>query len=159
MRILIVSQYFRPDNFRINDIAEALAEEGHTVRVLTGLPDYATSRVPEEFSWFRRRKERWNGVDIVRVPIIARRDGKFFRALNYASFAVTGWLYAKFCKKQYDVVISYETSPIMQSIPAVESAAAAVLLRYLAGMSESVERGGKQRAVSQHVCAQPLDLQ
>lgn len=119
MRILIVSQYFRPDNFRINDIAAALAEEGHTVRVLTGLPDYATSRVPEEFSWFRRRKERWNGVDIVRVPIIARRDGKFFRALNYASFAVTGWLYAKFCKKQYDVVISYETSPIMQSIPAV----------------------------------------
>ena len=48
MNILVVSQYFYPENFRINDVAAALAEQGHRVKVLTGLPDYASSKVPRE---------------------------------------------------------------------------------------------------------------
>ena len=40
MRILIVTQYFWPENFRINDLAVGLKEKGHTVTVLTGIPNY-----------------------------------------------------------------------------------------------------------------------
>lgn len=54
MNILVVSQYFYPENFRINDVAAALAEQGHRVKVLTGLPDYASSKVPREYRFFRR---------------------------------------------------------------------------------------------------------
>ena len=39
MKILIVSQYFWPENFKINDVAKGLVEKGYDVSVLTGLPN------------------------------------------------------------------------------------------------------------------------
>lgn len=119
MRILVVSQCFHPDDFRINDIVATLVEQGHAVRVLTGLPDYASSHVPREYRFFRRRRETYRGAEVVRVPIVARRSGVLFRALNYYSFAFFGSLYARFCRKAYDLVFSYQTSPILQAKPAV----------------------------------------
>lgn len=49
MRILVVCQYYYPENFQINDIAEQLAADGHEVTVLTGLPNYPLGVVPEEY--------------------------------------------------------------------------------------------------------------
>lgn len=121
MNILIASQYYYPENFRINDIAEELVARGHQVQVLTGLPDYATSFVPKEYKWRKKRNEFVKGVTIHRVPIIARRHGVFFRFLNYLSYAFSSWLYAGFCKKPIaDVVFVYQTSPIFQAIPALK---------------------------------------
>jgi len=120
MTIQIVSQYYYPDNFIINDIAQELAKRGHAVRVLTGLPDYATSTVPLEYKLFRRRKEIVNGVNVRRVPIIVRRKGVLFRALNYVSFAVTASIYALLSRKTYiDVIFANQTSPIFQVLPAI----------------------------------------
>ena len=120
MKILIVSQYYYPDNFRINDIAAGLAAGGHQVQVLTGLPDYATSRVPKEYKWRRKRDEVIDGVCIHRVPIIARRHGAVFRFLNYLSFVVSSRLYARFAKKpDADVVFVNQTSPVFQAMPAL----------------------------------------
>lgn len=118
MKILVVSQCFYPDDFRVNDIVDSLVREGHTVRVLTGLPDYATSRVPKDYRFFRKRRERWHGAEIVRMPTAARRRGVFFRAWNYVSFVFWGVLYARFCRFHADVVFSYQTSPVLQAIPA-----------------------------------------
>ena len=122
MDILVVSQFYYPDEFRVNDITRQLAAEGHTVHVLTGLPDYTTSRIPKEYRWFRRRRETVDGVDIIRVPTIARRHGMIFRVLNYLSFVVSGKLYARFTKLKPDVVFSYETSPVLQVMPAITAA-------------------------------------
>ncbi len=132
MNILVVSQYFYPENFRINDVAAALAEQGHRVKVLTGLPDYASSKVPREYRFFRRRRESWNGVEIVRVPTLSRRRGMLCRALNYASFAVSGMLYARMCRFRADLVLSYQTSPVLQALPALshKKRAGAPLLLY-----------------------------
>ena len=119
MNILVVSMMYAPDNFRINEITARLAKQGHTVTVVTGLPDYATSRIPKEYRFWRRRRERINGCTVVRMPTTARRKGVLFRALNYASFAVCGAVYARFCKKpQADVVFSFDTSPVFQVWPA-----------------------------------------
>ena len=83
LKIVIVGQYYWPENFLINDIAEDLVKRGHVVNILTGLPDYATSVVPDEYKHGKNRDEVRNGVTIHRVPIIARRHGFVFRVLNY----------------------------------------------------------------------------
>ena len=119
MNILVVSEYFYPDNFGINGVVEELMKSGHHVRVLTGLPDYTTSKIPKKYKWFRNRHEQFNGAEIVRVPTIARRHGVFFRALAYGSFVVSSFLYACFCRKsEIDAILVYQTSPVFQAIPA-----------------------------------------
>lgn len=120
MKILIVGQYYYPDNFRINEISQALAQQGHTVDMLTGLPDYATGKVPKEYKHFRKRKENIGGVHVIRVPIIARRTGLLWRALNYVSFMINSTIYAAFCKKDYDIIVSYQTSPITMANAALK---------------------------------------
>lgn len=98
-----------------------LVKQGHQVKVITGLPDYATSRIPNEYRFFKKRREVIDGAHIIRLPIIARRHGVLFRALNYLSFIVSGYLYACFCsKKDIDSIFVYQTSPVFQAIPAIK---------------------------------------
>lgn len=120
MNIFIVSEYFYPDAFRINDIVSELVLRGHQVRVLTGLPDYTASRIPKQYKFFRRRREMFSGAQVTRVPTIARRKGVLFRALSYGSFILSASAYALFARKKgCDVVWVYQTSPVFQAIPAV----------------------------------------
>ncbi len=120
INIIIVSQHYYPDNFRINDIVKVLVSEGHRVKVITGLPDYSTSKIPKEYHFFRKRSETIDGVNIIRVPTLARRHGFICRTLNYLSFVVSGYIYTCFCnKKNIDVIFVYQTSPIFQAIPAI----------------------------------------
>lgn len=121
MKILVVGQYFYPDNFRINEIAQELVKRGHRVTVLTGLPDYATGRVPKEYRHGRRRRETIEGVEVIRVPIIARRTGVLWRALNYLSFLISSSLYVSFHKLDCDVVFCYQTSPVSMAQAAVKA--------------------------------------
>ncbi len=114
MKICIVSEYFYPDNFLINEIAPELVRLGHEVTVLTGLPDYTTGRIPKEYRGFKKRHERIEGVDVIRVPTIARREGVIFRLLNYFSFMLSAGCFSCFWKKSFDVVLTYQLSPITQ---------------------------------------------
>lgn len=119
MKILIIGQYYKPDNFLINEIAEDLAKRGHKITVLTGLPDYSTNKVPKEYKFFKRRHEFLNEVEIYRVPIIARHKGKIFRVLNYLSFFITSSIFALFHKFDCDVIFSYQTAPVLMINPAI----------------------------------------
>ena len=116
MKILIVGQVFYPDHFRVNDVVKELAKE-HEVKMVTGLPDYDQGKVPKEYRFFRRRRENFHGAQVVRVPIISRRKGPIFRSLNYLSFALTSSLYTFFLREKFDVVFSYQTSPITMFLP------------------------------------------
>ncbi|HIP10141.1 MAG TPA: glycosyltransferase WbuB, partial [Rhodospirillales bacterium] len=40
MRVLVISQYYWPESFRINDLTDDLVRRGHQVTVLTGVPNY-----------------------------------------------------------------------------------------------------------------------
>ncbi len=120
MNIQVVSEVFHPDNFRINDIVPELVRRGHTVSVLTALPDYATGRVPEAYRKGKKRSEQCLGADVHRVFTFERRTGVLRRALNYGSFLINGTLYAIFCKKpQCDTVFVYGTSPVFQLFPGI----------------------------------------
>lgn len=120
MHIVAFSMMYAPDDFKINDIVLELIRQGHSVKVVTGLPDYATSHIPGEYRWFRKRHEKMVRYEVRRLPIIARRHGVLFRMFNYLSYVVSGSIYALFCrKKDTDAILVYETSPIFQAIPAL----------------------------------------
>lgn len=121
MRILLITQYFYPENFRINDVVAGLRKRGHAITVLTGLPNYPEGHVHEGYGWFRRTREILDGVEIVRVPLIARgRGGGLRLALNYLSYAFFATVIGlPRCRGRYDVILVYQMSPITMGIPAI----------------------------------------
>ena len=121
MRLLIVSQYFWPETFRINEVARDLVRRGHEVTVLCGTPNYPAGRFFEGFGWWRRTREEWCGVHIVRVPVVARGQGSRWRlAANYLSYALTASLLGPIrCRGTTDVVLVFQMSPAIQGIAAI----------------------------------------
>lgn len=120
MNILIVSQYFWPENFRINDLALALKERGHQVTVLTGIPNYPQGKFYDGYRPFSPKEEEFQGIKVIRVPLIPRGKKKIQLVLNYFSFAFLGALLGPlFCRKQYDAIFVFEVSPITVGIPAI----------------------------------------
>ena len=72
MRVLIVTQYFWPEGFRINDLATGLVERGHKVTVLTGLPNYPGGKFFDGYSYGGTYRETPGRLAVVRVPLIRR---------------------------------------------------------------------------------------
>lgn len=66
MRILIVSQYFWPENFRINDLAVELINRNHDVTILTGLPNYPSGNIYNNFLADPNRYSNFNGAKVFR---------------------------------------------------------------------------------------------
>lgn len=122
MRILVVTQYFQPENFKSNDIAFELSKRGHEVTVLTGIPNYPKGKFYKGYGLFNRRHERVNGVSIYRAFLIPRgKGGGLMLALNYLSWAFVASIWAFFMAifRRYDAVFVHETSPITQGYPAL----------------------------------------
>ncbi len=121
MRLLVVSQYFWPEDFRINDICHDLARRGHAVTVLCGTPNYPSGKVFPGHGWFRRTRETWGGVEIVRVPQVPRGTRSRVRlAANYLSFALMASLLGPFrCRGHYDAILVFQVSPATMGIPSV----------------------------------------
>lgn len=121
MNILVVSQYFWPENFRINDLVRGLIERNHKVTVLTGIPNYPEGRFFEGYGVLGALSEDFHGARIVRVPLVPRGKGGGLRlASNYASFVVSSSLLAPIrCREKYDVIFIFEPSPVTVALPAL----------------------------------------
>ena len=121
LHILIVTNYFWPENFRINDLAIGFKERGHDVSVLTGIPNYPKGKFFNGYGMFKPWKEVYNGIKIFRAPLIPRGNGTPIKqALNYVSSALTFCLLATvYCHKKYDVIFVFEVSPITVGFPAI----------------------------------------
>jgi exopolysaccharide biosynthesis WecB/TagA/CpsF family protein len=119
---LVVSQYFWPENFRVNDIVKFLLSKNYKVDVLTAEPNYPDGRLFNEYKKNKRNFINYHGASVYRVPIFLRRNSSplnlFF---NYLSFAVSSIFVGYFLlkKKKYDIVFSFATSPVTSAIPAV----------------------------------------
>jgi glycosyltransferase involved in cell wall biosynthesis len=121
LRILVVTQYFWPENMRINDVVRDFTEKGHSVTVLTGLPNYPEGKVFEEYEASPRRFNDYFNAKVVRVPMLARGKRSISLILNYLSFftsASTLGAY-KLRGEEFDAVFVYAVSPIMAAIPAL----------------------------------------
>lgn len=119
MKILIISQRYWPENFRITDIAENLVSLGHDVTVLTGLPNYPKGYIFDEYKKGKNRIQEHNGVKIIRAKEIERRNNIIFRFLNYYSFPFYAKKIVKKLDKDFDAVLINELSPIMSAEPAL----------------------------------------
>ncbi len=120
MKLLVVSQYYWPEPFRITDICEALVERGHSVDVLTSVPNVPQGKFYEGYGWFKRGEKEHNGVRIERVGVVQRKTGSALRlALNCASFAINSLFHIRKLKKNdYDAVFVFNNSPVTKLIPA-----------------------------------------
>ncbi|OGB28532.1 MAG: glycosyltransferase WbuB [Burkholderiales bacterium RIFCSPLOWO2_12_FULL_61_40] len=120
MRLLVVSQYFWPENFRINDLVAEFVKRGHQVTVLTGLPNYPDGKVFPEFQGNSAKFQEYEGARIVRVPMMPRGQGGLRLILNYFTFAVSAsfWGLWKLRGEKFDVIFAYEPSPITVGLPA-----------------------------------------
>ncbi|MDP5030896.1 glycosyltransferase family 4 protein [Paraglaciecola sp.] len=121
MKVLIVSQYFWPEEFRINDLSVELVNLGHEVTVLTGIPNYPLGKEFNEFSKKPSSFSNYGGVEIVRVPIITRGKSSFKLALNYLSYVLTASFLAplKLRNKSFDVILVCQLSPVTVALPAI----------------------------------------
>lgn len=93
MRILVISQYFWPENFRINDLSISLKNRGHEVTVLTGYPNYPGGKIYQDFKVHPELYSSLNGVNIIRVPMLPRKRGSIALVLNYLSFFFLGFIF------------------------------------------------------------------
>jgi glycosyltransferase involved in cell wall biosynthesis len=121
VKILVVSQYFWPENFRINDLVTEWTERGHEVTVLTGYPNYPSGEIFPEFQSNPSSYASFGAASVVRVPLLPRKRGAFRLALNYLSFALSASVLGawRLRGKAFDVIFVFEPSPITVGLPAV----------------------------------------
>lgn len=123
--ILLISQYFHPETFRVNDMACEWVKRGYKVTVLTGIPNYPMGKYFEGYDKKHRTRENWNGVNIIRIPLVARGNSsnKLINAAgmaaNYFSFVRSGkkWVKSKEAADLHaDLVFTFEVSPMTQAM-------------------------------------------
>ena len=121
MRTLIVSQYFWPESFRINDVAKTLVEKGIEVEVLTCKPNYPSGKTLLGYPAWNCQQEIHEGAQIHRIPFFPRGSSAWRLGLNYLSFIISSLFFAPWMlrKKNFDVIFVYAPSPILQAIPAI----------------------------------------
>ena len=121
-KILFISQYFYPEEFRGNDIAFDWVERGDNVTVITGIPNYPKGHFFDGYGLFNKRREIIKGVRVIRIPVIPRGNGRgFILLLNYLSFALFASVFAFFhsFNEKYDIVFVQQLSPVTMALPAV----------------------------------------
>ena len=121
LKILFVSQYFYPENFKGNDLVFDLVQRGHEVTVLTGIPNYPEGFFYKGYSLFNRRVEIINGARVIRVPIYPRKNGKGINIiLNYLSFIFSAYIASLFyIKGKFDIILVQQLSPITSALPGI----------------------------------------
>lgn len=122
MKILLVSQYFYPEPFIINDLVRTLMKQGHEVVVYTGKPNYPEGNVYSGYTAKGFKEETFDDtVKVYRVPLRPRgKAGAKNLLLNYISFVVSGIRYLNRIEdKDFDVIFAFGLSPITSVIPAI----------------------------------------
>lgn len=120
MKILIVSQYYYPEQFQINEIAPELVRRGHAVTVLCGLPNYPKGVIFEGYKEKAKREEIINGVKVIRCWQKPRGKGLLSLVMNYVTFVINGRKNVSRLADDYDVVLCYQLSPVTMAFPALK---------------------------------------
>lgn len=115
MKILVICQYYKPEPLRISDICEELAQRGHEVKVVTGIPNYPMGEIYDGYRNGENRDEVINDVNVHRCFTIGRKRNVVYRVLNYYSYMFSSMRYISKMKDDYDVVFVNQLSPVMMA--------------------------------------------
>lgn len=120
-RILVVTQHYWPESFRITDICAGFLESGCYVDVLCGIPNYPKGSFYPGYGVFKQRKQIHNGVNIRRTLEVSRGNNSNLRIfLNYIFFPLAGLFHIpRHMFKKYDAIFMYQTSPVMMTLPGI----------------------------------------
>tara|TARA_B100000886_G_scaffold78999_4_gene51206 strand:- start:1746 stop:2930 length:1185 start_codon:yes stop_codon:yes gene_type:complete len=119
MNILILSQRFWPENFRINLVVEKL-KKNNKIFVLTEKPNYPNNNIPKKFKSQFFYKEKNKNIEIIRIPTVRRGASNFTLIFNYFNFILMSTIGIFFFKKKkIDIIFVYATSPIFQAIAGI----------------------------------------
>ena len=110
MKILVVCQYYYPENIVITNICEELVKNGHDVTVLTGKPNYGYGYILPEYKDVKYEEK--GGVKIHRVNLKARKKSRLSIIRNYLSFWSNSKKWVRNCKEKFDIVYSMSLSPV-----------------------------------------------
>lgn len=119
-KILIVTECFYPEEFKINDVALAWKKKGYEVDVLTMVPTYPVSEVFDgyENKWYQ--KNVWNGIDIYRVKAVTGyKTSLLKKLLKYFAFMISGSIVAVKIGKKYDYIFGFNMSALTGMFPAI----------------------------------------
>ena len=114
--ILVVSQYFYPEQFRINDMCQEWIKRGYKVTVLTGIPNYPQGKFYTGYGYIKKRQETWEGINVIRIPLIPRGKNALGLVLNYFSFLVSGFFWNLVTNVDADYVFIFGISPLTQAL-------------------------------------------
>lgn len=119
-RVLIYTNHFYPENFKVNEVSEMLSNDGLEVTVITGIPNYPDGKIAKGYGYFKNTTDVVKGVKVKRLWLIPRGSGSKLRlVINYLSYfasCIFYTLYIGLFKKKYDVIFVHHTSPILIAI-------------------------------------------
>lgn len=120
-RILIYTNHYFPEQFKINDVVDWFLEENLEIRVITGIPNYPGGKFYNGYNFFSKKlTEVRQNIIVNRLPLIPRGSGsKLLIILNYLSYFISTiafTIYLILFKKKYEVVLVHHTSPFLISI-------------------------------------------
>jgi glycosyltransferase involved in cell wall biosynthesis len=120
MKVLVVCQYFYPEEFKVNELVEGLVARGNEVIVITGKPTYPRGPYPKGYRFWGVQREEYKGAKIIRVPELTRGDGGSIGIVkSMLSFVFFGNWYARWHKIEADVILCFQLSPITMTLPAL----------------------------------------
>ena len=119
-RILIVTEYFYPEEFKINEIALAWKDKGYEVDILTQNPTYPFGKI---FDGYKNRwyyKDNYNGMTVYRVKAVTGyKESLFKKLLKYFTFMFLGSIVALFIGRKYDYVFGFDIAALTGMVPAI----------------------------------------
>lgn len=122
MNILVITQYYYPEPFRINEICEELVKRKNKVTVITGIPNYPDGDVYKGYK-NKNCKELINDVTVFRCAMKPRHKGSINLARNYISFVktVNNFINKNTIDfKDFNVIYVYQLSPVTSVLPAIK---------------------------------------
>lgn len=121
LKILVVSQYFWPEQFLINELVDSLSSEGHDIEVLTAEPNYPSGKIYSDYINNKDKYSQFGNVKVHRCKVIPRGRTKIGLVGNYLSFMLSSTYYVKrnFRDSHFDIVLFFQLSPIFSGLPAI----------------------------------------
>ena len=119
-KILIITECFYPEEFRINDLCETWSEKGFDIDVLTLVPTYPVGKVFAGYKNSLFKKDNYKKINIYRVyAVTGYRDSAIKKNLKYINFMILGSVIGILIGRKYDFIFGYNMSALTSMLPVV----------------------------------------